>query len=1198
MSTIVTRAGKGSPLTNTEVDANFTNLNTDKAELSGATFTGEIVADAGIDVTGTATMDGLTVDGTAAVLVTDTDYFKIGHQTRGGDYRFTTSGTIAQDLTLGNGTQKLTKFSSNGDISFYEDTGTTPKFFWDASAESLGIGTSSPSSKLHLSGDGDSASKLTVQRTGASTGTSVLGYNYLGSFSNNDFKFFANSAEAMRIDASGRVLLNRTTSTGSLTLESQAPSGFSVGSGFYSGSTQSTIDFQDANTTANYKVRIGSETDDMIMFAGGAERMRIDSSGLVSIKNVAVPTLRLENTDDSLSAGQVVGALEFFSSDPSGKGPNVTGFIETRAADAVGAGGTMVFATGATGSSPEGERAIERMRIDSSGNVGIGTTTPSAKLELSSNNSAGTALNVLRFNDEDGTQAPSQPTGRIEFYHNDSSVGAGVASSITNISQGSTALGELHFATGSDSTAMMIDSSGNVGIGTSSVDSLLHLSKASGGSVIRLENPDIGLSDTEVVGKIEFETQDTGGAGVNSYIQAVGQGTGGANKLEFGTGTANSPSTRMVIDASGNVGIGTSSPTYDLDLTGAMRISESRSTYIDASEDPSAAAHIFTTNALVGDFTQEAGHLVLQARTHTSVYRDIIFAGGINDASDLMRITGEGNVGIGTSSPTQKLHVDAGEVLVKSAYDATGSTNSKIYFASRENGNWRNSYIGNTTSNLTFATGGTGTTHTNATERMRIDASGNVGIGGTPTAPLHVFGGGILGSSSTNPIAFTGSSSTNAGIGSYNANTDFNVYAAGTGAIKFRNAAIWNLSGQLTSVGAERMRIDASGNVGIGTTTPARELHISRSGQNGVRLTSTTFGADFGLLSSVSGQNGFGIYDYNASGYRFNIDSSGNVGIGTSSPTAKLTVSGTGVGAAIDWVNTTATTGRSYRWVSLNNGTGFAIEDLTDSTERMRIDASGNLLVGTTDVDHYATATNQGMSFRADFGGLIASTRSNNYSGVFNRIGTDGDILNFRKDGTTVGSIGSIAGQYLSIGTGDTGLAFDDDENHIIPWNMNTNGSTDGDVDLGDGARRFKDLYLSGGVYLGGTGAANKLEDYEEGTWTPTLGGGATATNMSGKYTKVGNLVTAYLVLENSTISGTPDYIVSGLPFTSIERTALSVTYYRTFNAACESLGGFVAGNGNTMQFVGMVQGGNWVTAPLTAGSTRYAFATAVYQTA
>ena len=56
MATITTRAGKGSPLTNAEVDANFTNLNTDKAELSGANFTGSI------DVTGTVTADALTIN--------------------------------------------------------------------------------------------------------------------------------------------------------------------------------------------------------------------------------------------------------------------------------------------------------------------------------------------------------------------------------------------------------------------------------------------------------------------------------------------------------------------------------------------------------------------------------------------------------------------------------------------------------------------------------------------------------------------------------------------------------------------------------------------------------------------------------------------------------------------------------------------------------------------------------------------------------------------------------------------------------------------------------------------------------------------------------------------------------------------------------------------------------------------------------
>jgi hypothetical protein len=189
---------------------------------------------------------------------------------------------------------------------------------------------------------------------------------------------------------------------------------------------------------------------------------------------------------------------------------------------------------------------------------------------------------------------------------------------------------------------------------------------------------------------------------------------------------------------------------------------------------------------------------------------------------------------------------------------------------------------------------------------------------------------------------------------------------------------------------------------------------------------------------------------------------------------------------------------------------------LTNAAERMRIDSSGNLLVG-------KTADTQVDAGHVIFGTGAAYSSRNGFTWLHNRLSTDGEILLFQKDSTTVGSIG-VEGGDLTIGNADTGLQFVNTSQIIRPQNLTTNSAVDAQVSLGQSAYRFKDAYLSGGVYLGGTGAANKLDDYEEGTWTPVVHGSAdgayTYTGVTSRYTKIGNLVTLTCQLTNITTSG------------------------------------------------------------------------------
>ena len=190
------------------------------------------------------------------------------------------------------------------------------------------------------------------------------------------------------------------------------------------------------------------------------------------------------------------------------------------------------------------------------------------------------------------------------------------------------------------------------------------------------------------------------------------------------------------------------------------------------------------------------------------------------------------------------------------------------------------------------------------------------------------------------------------------------------------------------------------------------------------------------------------------------VDATNNrVGIGTTSPYGALTVDTANGILNIANGNTSGGT-KIQAWGATPTNGYLAIEGY--DKEYLRIDSSGNLLVG-------RTLAGSGTGFEANtaFGSYILST-STAIAGVFDRLSTDGDIVQFRKDGSPVGSIGSIASNYLSIGTGDTGILFQDDNDFIEPCNVGTSAGRDNAISLGHSGGRFKDLYLSGRVIANG----------------------------------------------------------------------------------------------------------------------------------
>jgi len=165
--------------------------------------------------------------------------------------------------------------------------------------------------------------------------------------------------------------------------------------------------------------------------------------------------------------------------------------------------------------------------------------------------------------------------------------------------------------------------------------------------------------------------------------------------------------------------------------------------------------------------------------------------------------------------------------------------------------------------------------------------------------------------------------------------------------------------------------------------------------------------------------------------------------------------------------------------------------------------------------------------------GAAYHTADGTYVGLFNRKSSDGEIVQFRKDNTVVGIIGSKSANVFMSSISSSNTGFKINPNAITP-STSTGTDRDNAIDLGNSGSRFKDLYLSGGALIGGTGTANKLDDYEEGTWTPAATfANDTASGQNGQYTKIGNVVTATFNIVFSSTSFGVQISVSGLPFTS-----------------------------------------------------------------
>jgi hypothetical protein len=236
---------------------------------------------------------------------------------------------------------------------------------------------------------------------------------------------------------------------------------------------------------------------------------------------------------------------------------------------------------------------------------------------------------------------------------------------------------------------------------------------------------------------------------------------------------------------------------------------------------------------------------------------------------------------------------------------------------------------------------------TNGTGRLFVDASGNVGIGASPSSLLWVRGGAATA---------TISSSTNTS----NLDITNNTQTTRLGAI--------NADFSIAHAGSERLRITSTGLVGIGTSTPSALLHVSSTGAVESLLSGGGTSGDTVLhlkgngnaykfiVPNSAAQYGMGLYDVGNAAYRLYVTSAGNVGVGTTSPSLAFVVSNSGA-QGFEVQKNSGTLSGGIELISYNRTTSAYSPVLYDASfhafgisnsEKARIDSSGRVGIGTS----------------------------------------------------------------------------------------------------------------------------------------------------------------------------------------------------------------------------------------------------------